>query len=222
MVPKGSSREAQGCLCVSQISHVSLLQHTDRSSECIPLYEGQVHACRRVKKREGGRRRKSGKEVTTQSALFSHFRLVSHVFASFSPSTLFPFTLPLSTEESSLSAGTRALWRWSRTVLLFLPLLSSLSALNHPSLPSRIPQPPLSTLHFHPWALRGPGSRSTESNLALNPVPSLVLMPQASLAVPLHQGDGGGPSRRRQTVGAGVEKGKDKGEVFGLYPHVKF
>lgn len=153
MAPKGSFRQAQQCLCASQISHVSLLQHTDRSSECIPLFEGQVHACRRVKKREGGRQWKSGKEVTTQSALFSHFPLVSHVSASFSTSTPSPVSLPLSTEESSLSAGTGALWRWSRTVLLFLPLLSSLSALNHP--PTPIPSTP--TLHpaLPPWSPQG-------------------------------------------------------------------
>lgn len=55
--PKGSSREAQRRLCAGQISHVSLLQHTDRSSQYSLLYEGQVHACRAEREKEGGRKR---------------------------------------------------------------------------------------------------------------------------------------------------------------------
>jgi len=111
--PKGSSREAQRCLCARQISHVSLLQHTDRSSQYSLLYEGQVHA-RRAERKEGGES-KSGKEVITPTTSFLSFFTLSSCLPCLSPSLSLSFrTLPLcspsfSTEESSLSVGIGAL-----------------------------------------------------------------------------------------------------------------
>lgn len=138
--PKGSSREARRCLCAGQISHVSLLQHTDRSSQCSRLHEGQVHA-------EGGRgrgerRKVERREVATQTAsffsLFSHFLLVSY------PSPLLHRPPPLSAEESGPSIGIEAplkvIQKCNARCLHSPPF--------PPSLPTALPCPsPQTTLH---------------------------------------------------------------------------
>lgn len=147
--PKGSSREAQRCLCAGQISHVSLLQHTDRSSQYSLLHEGQVHACRAEREKEGGRKRVEEWERSYNPNSFFPFSFhtfslshVSRVFPSLSPFINSPFSLPLSAEESSLSIGIEALWRWSRTVPLAASTLLPLLPTYHPTLPAAPVYPP--------------------------------------------------------------------------------
>lgn len=169
--------ETQRCLCASQISHVSLLYHTDTSSQYSLLHEGQVPACCHREK-EGGRKRVVGKQLyVNQKASFLSLHTFPlpriYIFPSYFIHS--SFSLSLSTEESSLSIGIEALWRWSRTMLL---AASTLLPTYHPATPS--------TLNTHPSALRGPGSCSAQRNHAPNPSLGLALLPQASQAVPLH------------------------------------
>lgn len=136
-------------LC-GQISHVSLLQHTDRSSQYSLLHEGQVHACRaeRERKREGERECKSGKEVITQTASFlSLFTLSPCLMSPVSfllslPSYIPPF-LSLSPQRNPVSPLGLKLFEGDPELYRSLPPLSSLS-----SLPTALPSPPPpSTLH---------------------------------------------------------------------------
>lgn len=184
--PKGSSREAQRRLCAGQISHVSLLQHTDRSSRYSLLYEGQVHACRCERKKRGGRKR-VGKKLQPKpllSFLFSHFPLVSCLPCLSLSLSL--HTLPLF--SPSLRRGIQSLrWDWS-SLKVIQNCTARCLCCRHCSpayLPSSITPLP-STLRSHLSALRGPGSHSTKSRRAPNPGLGLALLPQASLAVPLH------------------------------------
>lgn len=114
---KGSSRETQQCLCQGQISHVSLLQHTDRSSQYRPLYEGQVHAHLQGGT-EGGR--KGGKVEKCIFPFSPHFLLASCLHLSFSPHALL-------LSSPSLHRGIQCLY-WERSSLKVIQNCSLLAA----------------------------------------------------------------------------------------------
>lgn len=142
--PKGSSREAQRRLCAGQISHVSLLQHTDRSSQCSLLYEGQVHARRAGREKRGRERVKEWEKKLEPkpllSFLFSHFPLVSHVFPSLSLPSYTPPFLSLSPQRNPVSPLGLELFEGDPELYCSLPLLSSLSSL-YPPPSAPTPQP---------------------------------------------------------------------------------
>lgn len=140
---KGSSREMQRCLCQGQISHVSLLRHTDRSSQFSRLHEGQVHA-----RRQGG---KGGGRKGAEKSAFPFPPLSPCLMSpssSPSPLLLSSFPLPLSTEESSRSAGSgsslKVIQNCAARCLLSPPYLPPYPSRHpvYPPPPAPTPQPP--------------------------------------------------------------------------------
>lgn len=136
--------ETQRCLCASQISHVSLLYHTDTSSQYSVLHEGQVPACCHRAK-EGGRKRVVGKQLyVNQNASFlslSTFPLPRiYIFPShFIHSS---FSLSLSPLRNPVSPLGLRLFEGDPELCCSLPPLSSLPTTLPPRLPSTpTPQP---------------------------------------------------------------------------------
>lgn len=145
--PKGSSREAQRRLCAGQISHVSLLQQTDRSSQYSLLNEGQVHARHAEREQEGGRESKSEKEVRAQTTSFlSLFTLSPCIMSPMSFRLSLPLYTPLflslSPQRNPVSPLGLELFEGDPKLYCSLPLLSSL--------PSPTPTPLPSTPTPHP------------------------------------------------------------------------
>jgi len=138
---KGSSIKGQRCLCVCKISHVSLLQHTDRSSEYSLLYEGQVHARRREKDVVRKTVKEWERSYNPNLSLFTLSPCLPCLCFYLSPCTL-PLFSP------SLRRGIQSLhWDWSSLKVIqncTACCLSSLSALSLPP-PNSLPPPP--TLH---------------------------------------------------------------------------
>lgn len=120
---KGSSGETQQCLCQGQISHVSLLQATDRSSVgCNPLHEGQVHA--RQGGKQGGRK---GPEEWERSASFLSLCTFPSPHGS-----IFPSALLLS--SPSLHRGIQSL-HWEGSALKVIQNCAARCLLSPPYLP---------------------------------------------------------------------------------------
>ncbi len=127
----------------------------------------------------------------------------------------FPLSLPLYTppflslspQRNPVSPLGLELFEGDPELYRSLPLLSSLS----PSLTTP------STLHppLPPLSPQGAGSRSTESSRAPNPGPGLALLPQASLAVPLHHREAERWEAWEEKSKGGDDRGTNKGDEGG-------